>query len=132
MENLETYRVSLCSIGLGLAVIALEALIYILFEFQNAWPYNEDIFVLLQTMSVSGIIVSSFFSVIYPRPYISLLSILLQIALVTTVSRSNINLTSLSVNFAAAFLIFLSTRKLASRREGSKVWPEGRADNLAE
>jgi hypothetical protein len=116
MQNVETRRASLFSIGLGLIVIALEGLIYILFEFQNAWPYNEDIFLLLRTVSIIGISVSTLFSIIYPRPYTSLLSLLLSIVLVTAVSRSDINLTSLSVNFVAAFLILLSTRRLASLR----------------
>lgn len=113
-------RVSLFAIGFGLIVIALEVLIYILFEFQNAWPYNEDVFSLLRIVSISGIIVSISFSIIFPQPYISLLSLLLSIFIVTTVSRSGINLTSLSLSLVAASLIFLSTRKLASLRGGNK------------
>ena len=132
MENVETRRVSWFSIGLGLIVIALEALIYILFEFQNAWPYNDDVYQLLRILTISGISVSGLFSLIYPRPYLSLLPLLLSIALVTTISRSGINLTSVSVNLVVASLIFLSTRKLASLREGGKCRPEVSSDGLSE
>lgn len=116
MENVQTRRVRLFSIGLGLIVIALEFIIYVLFEFQNAWPYNDEVFPLLRIVLISGVIFSVLFSIVYPRPYISLLSILLSIAIVTTVSRSGINLTSLSANLVVASLIFLSARKLESQR----------------
>lgn len=119
MENVQT-RVRLFSIGLGLMVIALEVIIYILFEFQSAWPYNDKVFLLLRIVSISGITLSILFSIICPRPYISLLSLFLSIAIVTMVSRSGINLTSLSANLVVASLIFLSARKLASLGDGSK------------
>ena len=108
------------TIALALLVILLEAVIYVLFEFQNAWPYNEDLFLVLRIVSLGGIAISGFFAIIYPRPYISLLSLLLSIFATTMISRSGINLTSLAVNFLAVFLIFLSARKLASM-SGGKV-----------
>ena len=103
---------------LALATIILEVMIYILFEFQNAWPYNEDVFSVLRIISLSGIAISMFFSIVYPRPYISLLSLILSTLLITIISKSGINSTSLAVSFLTAFLIFLSARRLASLRGG--------------
>lgn len=111
-------HINFLTVSLAVLITILEVVIYVLFEFQNAWPYNESMFSMLKLISLSGIALSAFFSVIYPRPYVGLLSLVISIFLVTLLSRSGVNPTSLVANLVAIFLIFLSARKLALLRGG--------------
>lgn len=103
---------------LAVLVIVLEILFYILFELHNAWPYNDDIFAPMQAMVLSGIGISTFFSLFFPRPYISVGFLVLPLVAVTLISKSGLNLIAIAVNFIAILLIFILTMKIASLRAG--------------
>lgn len=108
-------------IGLALFIVLLEAIVYLLFEFQNAWPYNDETFEVLQIASICGIGISTLFSIFYRQPYLGSLFLILSILMVTIVSKSGINLASVIVNLLIIFLILLSSRKIASLSDGGAV-----------
>src|SRR5688572_5151605 len=101
------------------AFLVLQGCFYVIFEFQNVWPYNQDLIVLLQSITSVGIIVSI---ILTYRPRWAIFSpvpLIVSLVAISIISRSEISYFVLTVESVIALLIFLlslTMRALDERR----------------
>lgn len=94
--------------ALGLVLIfLLEVGFYILFELQNGWPFNKDVFICLQILSLLSIMTSLTLAVLRPVRIYSAAPLLISFLVVSAFSRASLSMTGLIANILIIISIFL-------------------------
>ena len=108
------------SLALGiLLVLILSILFYILFELQNGWPFNEDIFIYLQTISAVSIVATVVMTIAKPSRIYSAVPLLMSFTIVSLISRSSLSAAGIISNLLIIILILLISYSL--KREGGRI-----------